>query len=119
MRFGEKDEFACTLTFYDECKSKEIEPNAATPKERIESLKSAHERGIKTWVSFEPVIEEEEVYNLLDKTYEFVDLYKVGKCSGYKSNVKDWELFTNTIIDKLKYYNKEFLIKDDLKKYIH
>lgn len=116
--YNSNDEFAVSLTYFDELKSKTIEPGASTPSERIEALKIAHSKGIKTWVSFEPVLEEEETYSLLDKTYKFVDFYKVGKCSGYKSDVKDWKVFTNEIIKRLKYYNKDFLIKDDLKKYI-
>lgn len=116
--YSDQDEFATTLTYIDENKSKKIEPNASAPAERIQALKAAHQKGIKTWVSFEPVLEEEEVYKLLDETYEFVDLYKVGKCSAYKSDVKDWEVFTNEIIRRLKKYNKKYMIKDDLKKYI-
>ena len=116
--YSKKDEFATTLTYFDEKKSIEIEPNASTPNERIDSLIRAHNKGIRTWVSFEPVLEEEETYTLLDKTYKFVDFYKVGKCSGYKSDVKDWKVFTNEIIRRLKFYGKDFIIKDDLKKYI-
>lgn len=116
--YSDQDEFATTLTYIDENKSKEIEPNASAPAERIQALKAAHQKGIKTWVSFEPVLEEEEVYKLLDETHEFVDLYKVGKCSAYKSDVEDWEVFTNEIIRRLKKYNKKYMIKDDLKKYI-
>ena len=113
------DAFAVTLTFQDKTKSLEWEPNAALPSERIESLKIAHSKGIETWVSFEPVIECEECFKLIDETYKFVDLYKIGKINHYKDAPKqDWEKFTKEVISKLKKLGKKYYIKDSLKKYI-
>jgi DNA repair photolyase len=51
-----KIKVGATLTLLDEKESLEYEPNAALPRERIEVLKKLHNEGIKTWVSFEPVI---------------------------------------------------------------
>lgn len=106
--------FACTLTFLDENRSKECEPEATPPKSRIQALQEAKKRGIETWVSFEPVLDEQSVYDLLDATWEFVDLYKVGKCSGDFSQVRDWSRFGRGIIEKLQQLQKKYYIKEDL-----
>lgn len=72
------DCFASTLTFLDADKSRKWEINAPLPASRIEALKTAHEKGIETWVSLEPVIEPQESLKIVEETHEFVDLYKVG-----------------------------------------
>jgi len=72
-------EYGATLVFTDESLRSEIEPFAARTQERIESLKKAHELGISTYVSLEPVWTAEQSLELVDMTYEFVDFFKVGK----------------------------------------
>ncbi|HIT62215.1 MAG TPA: hypothetical protein IAC38_02035 [Candidatus Caccovivens faecavium] len=57
--FGDRITVGATLTFLDDKKSKEWEPYASTPSERLETLKILHENGIKTFASFEPTIEPE------------------------------------------------------------
>jgi len=51
--YREGDRFGCTLTFVDPEKSREWEPGAALPENRIETLKKAHTQGLETWVSME------------------------------------------------------------------
>lgn len=108
-------EFGVTLTCSSERQSRKWEPNAALPHERINNLKAAHEAGIKTYVSFEPVLCPEEVYRLISDTYYFVDFYKVGKLN-YHPHAKtiDWPLFRENVIDILHAYDKDFMIKNDL-----
>jgi hypothetical protein len=82
--------WSATLTHDDPAVSLEWEPGAALPAERIEALRIAHTAGIKTWVSFEPVIDPESVCRLLDLPHGFVDFYKVGKLNYHpraKGNV--------------------------------
>jgi DNA repair photolyase len=113
------DAFATTLTFYDTGKSLFYEPQAATPAERISTIIAAKAAGIETWVSFEPVLNDEEVYKLLEITYPYVDLYKVGKVSRFKPDKEiDWNKFACTIVDKLEKMGKKYYIKDDLKKHL-
>jgi DNA repair photolyase len=113
------DAFATTLTFWDSEKSLHYEPQAATPEDRIRTIRTAKAKGIETWVSFEPMLNDEEVYKLLDVTHEYVDLYKVGKVSRFKPDKEiDWDRFAYTIVDKLEKYNKKYYIKDDLKKHL-
>lgn len=108
-------EYGVTLVFTDENLRSEIEPFAASTKERIEYLKKAHELGISTYVSLEPVWTAEQSLELVDMTYEFVDFFKVGKLNynRQQKNV-DWSKFRHDIMYKLKGYNKNFYVKKDL-----
>lgn len=106
-----------TLTLTEEKESLYYEPGAALPRERIEVLGILHREGIKTWVSFEPVIRPLITYQLLELSYPFVDQYKVGKMNYYKLNsIVDWKEFGNTITTKLINLKKDFYIKKDLYK---
>jgi DNA repair photolyase len=112
------DAFGMTLTFMDADWSRHYEPNASLPKDRIAALKAAHDKGIRTWVSFEPVLDAEQVYELFDATKGFVDCYKIGKVSNFPSRVKDWREFGETMVRRCLDAGKDFMIKDDLKKHL-
>lgn len=107
--------FGVTLTHDDPKISLEWESGASLPFERIEALRDAWTLGIETFVSFEPVIDPEAVYRLIETTYEFVDFYKVGKLNyhPFQKNI-DWPLFRKTVIKKLNQYDKPYMIKKDL-----
>ncbi len=115
--YKKTDDFAVTLTLLDEAQSLEWEPGAAVPKERIASLRKAKEKGIKTWVSFEPVLDPEQVYKLYELTEGFVDLYKIGKLNHYKNDT-DWRAFGLAMIEKCERDGKEYIIKDALAAYL-
>jgi DNA repair photolyase len=109
------DRFGVSLTFADPWDASKLEPHAAPTAERISSLRMAHEDGIKTWVSLEPVIDGGQTLALIRKTAGFVDEYKVGKVSGYKSRVKDWKRFGNQAVELLEKLGKRYTLKKDLK----
>ena len=112
------DEFATTLTFLDEQKSLQWEPKAALPMERIEVLRKAHELGIKTWVSLEPVIEPAESIEIIRQTHAFVDLFKVGKLNYHpRADEIDWYEFARDCKATLKQYGCQYYIKKDLRRY--
>lgn len=115
--YKKSDSYAVTLTLYDPVASLEWEPKAALPEDRIKSLRKAKEKGIHTWVSFEPVIDPEQVYKLYDKTKDFVDLYKIGKLNHYVNDT-DWREFGLKIIEMCERDGKEYMIKDALQKFI-
>lgn len=106
-----------TLTLVNNVDSLKWEPYASLPKHRVETLKKLKENGIKTWVSFEPVIDVKQTLQLIDVTHEFVDQYKVGKMNHYNSNI-DWRDFGLKAIEKLNSYGKKFYVKKDLAFYI-
>lgn len=118
--FGDQISVGCTLTFFDETKSKEWEPYASTPLDRLETLKILHEGGIKTFASFEPTIEPEESLKLIKKTLEdnSVDHYKIGKINNYKSTDKwqDWEKYLEDCVSLLRPSGKQVYYKFCLRK---
>jgi len=110
--------YAATLTTDDPEESLKWEPGAALPYDRIETLKAAKLAGISTWVSFEPVFNPDAVYRMIEQTYEFVDLYKVGKMNYHPiSKTIDWRQFRIKAESFLTSLNKDFYIKKDLAKY--
>lgn len=111
--------FSVTLTLDNPKLSQQWEPKAAPPEERIESLKIAHSMGIKTWVSFEPVIDPDAVYRMIEITHNFVDLYKVGKLN-YHPHAKeiDWRHFGLEVKSILNNLQKPYYIKKDLNEFL-
>jgi len=72
--------YATTLTCINLATEAQWEPYAASYKERIDALVEAHKRGIKTWVSMEPIIDPEQSLSLISITHALgcVDLYRIG-----------------------------------------
>lgn len=116
-----KDQFryGVSLTFASDIDSLKYEPNAAPTSERIEALKIIHEKGIRTWVSIEPAWSAIDTLEIIDRTHEFVDIYKIGKLNYHPhAEVVDWAQYTKTVLEKLKELDKEFYVKQDLRQYI-
>lgn len=111
------NEFGTSLTFTDDAKSLEWEPNAALPQERIDNLIAAKEKGISTWASIEPIVDPEQSLELIDLTHEFVDFYGVGKLNYNKkiSGIFNWKEVREKIIKKLKKYKKRYTLHKSLK----
>jgi DNA repair photolyase len=114
--YSPDDLFGCTLTFDNAADSIEREPGAALPADRIEALRIAHERGIKTWVSLEPVIIPEQTLHLIDLTHDFVDFYGVGRWNhDDEADEIDWRKFRADAETRLRKYKKDYTIKAALK----
>ena len=110
--------FSVTLTSDKAIESLSWELGAASPYDRVQSLRIAHDHGIKTWVSFEPVINPDAVIRLIKYTHNFVDLYKVGKLNyHHKAQTIDWQKFLFQVEVELDKYGKERYIKKDLEAY--
>lgn len=118
-KFGERIKVGSTLTFDNDNDSFEWEKGAANPEERIETLRILSENGIKTWVSFEPVVYPEQTLRLLEKVSKFVDHVKIGKINEYQGIDKkiDWNDFISKAVEICRRENLKFYIKKDLIKY--
>jgi DNA repair photolyase len=115
----DRDAFASTLTSLDDRFSRKWERDAALPADRIAALRKFHERGIFTWVSLEPTIDIESSLAIVDKTYDFVDLYKVGRVNYLAiTKTTDWRTYTLRMIDKLQSLGQAHYIKRDLQCYL-
>ncbi len=112
--------FGTTLTYWNEAKSKNHEPNAASPKDRICAIKEAKRAGIKTWVSMEPITSGEEAFELLYQSFEFVDLFKIGKMNHRKGiSEKELRHFLSNATETLDRHDKDYYIKLDTKPYLN
>jgi DNA repair photolyase len=113
--FGERIMVGSTMTFMDEQKSREWEPGASLPEERLETLKALHDAGIRTLASFEPVVEPTESLRIMERSLHdnSVDHYKVGKLNNYKGldNGIDWQEFLREVIAMLRPAGKQIYIK--------
>lgn len=115
--YSKQDNFATTLTFISDEKTKQWEPRAALFQDRLEAIKEAKKRGITTWVSLEPVLDVDEVLKIIQATQKYVDLYKIGKANYIKIEI-DWKDFVHKAINLCENLNKKYYIKIDLAKYI-
>ena len=118
--YGPNDAFATTLTLLDIVKSQLIEPNAAIPENRIRAIAIANSKGIKTWVSLEPVIDPAVSLNLIHVTHSFVDHYKIGKMNHTTEDLpyQTWRSFGTQAIKLCREYGVNYYIKADLAKYL-
>ena len=118
--YREGDSFATTLTFLDEARSREWEPRAATPDVRLQNLYLAHQAGIATWVSLEPVIDPHQTIAIIHATYQWTDHYKVGKLNARTEELKevergiDWTIFAYDVRKALHQVKRGYYIKRDL-----
>lgn len=113
------DAFASTLTSMNNSFSNKWERGAADATDRVDALKSHHDKGIFTWVSLEPTIDIHESLRIIEETHEFVDLFKVGR-ANYMAITKttDWEYYTHKVIDLMAKLNQKHYIKKDLQCYL-
>jgi len=109
--------YGATLVFRDDAEAKKREPGAAPTSERMHVLREAHNKGIRTWVSLEPVYHHEDTFALIEATRGYVDVYKVGKLNYRpEANEIDWRKFAVEVEEKLKSTGKEYYIKSDLRR---
>lgn len=111
-----RDWFGVTLTFTYDDETCKWEPKASTTLDRLVALKLAHNRGIHTWVSCEPVIDPIQTLNLIKSSELHVDMFKVGKWNHAKeANKIDWKQFGTDAEALLKSLGKSYVIKQDLR----
>ena len=107
-----------TLSFAKDATRKEWEPQASTVQSRLRILRKAHDMGIYTWVSMEPVIVPQEALEVIRKAHDYVDFWKIGKLNHNKEieSKIDWVKFRSDVIALLNLYECDYYIKEDLQK---
>lgn len=84
-------------------------------KARVDALAEAHNQGIKTWVSFEPVTNEREFFINLHLIAPIADKVKIGKLNYYQSDI-NWAEFGKKAEELCKSLNLDYYIKESLRK---
>lgn len=113
-----KIQLGVTVCFVDDNMRKEWEPYAAPVGDRFRVLQEAHEAGIYTWVSLEPVIDPSQALKVIQKAAPYVDFWKVGKLNHMKEVEKqvDWHQFHADVVALLENLRANYYIKEDLRK---
>ena len=86
------------------------------PEKRLADLRIAKEHGIKTWVSFEPVLDADRVLGCLEiaKYIDLFDKVKIGKLNYHPSGI-DWNKFGHEAEEICKKYGIDYYIKESLR----
>ena len=83
-------------------------------KSRVDALAEAYSKGIKTWVSFEPVTNERRFFIELHLVSLMVDKVKIGKLNYHPSDI-DWKFFGEKAEALCKSLGIDYYIKDGLR----
>lgn len=112
----DKGRFGTTLIFLNQKDADEWEPQAASISDRIEVIQKAHDKGISTWISVEPVIDPEQALRLIKELYPVVDHWKVGKINYHKEieDKVDWIGFRKNVRDLLESFGADYYLKKSL-----
>ncbi len=115
QEYNEKCRYGVTLTYASNLDSRRFEPGAAVTSERIAVLKEAHGRGIKNWVSLEPASNIEDVMDLVKRTKDFTDEYRIGKLNyDPRSKLINWKQFKKDVVEFCDQEGINYKLKMDL-----
>ena len=90
------------------------EPKAIMPFNRLLNLYKAKKHGIKTWVSFEPVVNTIDVLHCIKSHHTAMDKIKIGKLNYHPSHI-DWIRFGEEAESLCNELNIDYYIKDSLR----
>ena len=108
-----EDWYGVTISCYQDM-ADFAEPYALQPVLRLLDLKKAHERGINTWVSFEPVLDPEAVLDCIRGCAYFIDKVKIGKLNYHPSAI-NWAQFGRDAEAACREMGLDYYIKDSLR----
>lgn len=111
--------FGTSLSFATNIECERWEPKASTVGSRVWAIQNAKNKGIKTWVSVEPVINPKSALEVIRNLYNIVDFWKVGKINHNKEleSAVDWKKFLDDVLELKAKYNLNLYVKTDLAKY--
>ncbi len=113
------DEYGITLTV-GITNALKFEPGSAPPDERIQVLQQAKEAGLRTWVSFEPVLYPAETLKFIELVAPFTDIIRVGKLNHIPPPAPVmWGEFCWQALNLLKKLNATYYLKKDLTRHIN
>lgn len=94
--------------------AKAAEPFAASPSRRMADLEVAKLNGIRTWVSFEPVVEPDDVMECISGCSYFIDKAYIGKLNYWPSDIQ-WKQFGQDVEELCRKMDLDYCIKDSLR----
>ena len=110
-----KTRFGSTIVLMDQTDADHWEPNAASIKDRIKAIRTAHKKGIRTWVSLEPVIDPAQAIEIVRELHPIVGHWKIGKLNYCKeAHDVDWRRFRTEITELLDSFGADYYLKNSL-----
>lgn len=85
------------------------------PSDRLVDIMHAHQQGIKTWVSFEPVVDADRVLECIENCDYIFDKVKIGKLNYWPSDI-NWAEFGKKAEGLCRSLGLEYYIKESLRK---
>lgn len=74
------------------------EPGASSNDERIWAMQVLHQAGVPTWASIEPILDPQRSLDMVARTIECCDHYKIGILSGKKAySPQDIRMFVDAV----------------------
>jgi len=115
--YREGDTYAASIVFSRH--EREWEPHTACVAVRWVSLMRARDRGIRTWVSVEPVIYPDQALEVIRHAVGRADAVKIGKLN-YHPHSKSirWDKFGADLAETLEEVELPYLVKDSLAEYM-
>ncbi len=110
----ENDWYGITISC-DTGKQLVAEPKTLNPLARLIVLSEAKANGIKTWVSFEPVIDDKVVLHCIREYHPLFDKVKIGKLNYHPSEI-NWKQFGAEAESLCRSLGIDYYIKDSLRK---
>lgn len=108
------DWYGITLSGMNVPQCRHYEPGAEGPNTRLAALIQAHNRGVKTWVSFEPVLDDESVLTTISLYFQYFDKVKIGKLNYHPSDI-NWAEFGREAEAVCETLGIDYYIKDSLR----
>ena len=107
-------QFGTTMSCYDPKIQERWEPFAPSSHSRGLALNLAHDEGIQTWVSMEPVYDAESALDIIQVMHKDVDFWKIGKMNHRKLDI-DWPKFRKDAVKLLDSLGAKYYIKKELR----
>jgi len=107
--------FGTTLIFTRQADAQKWEPAAASIAERIRTIRTARQKGIRTWVSLEPGIDAKQALSLIKELHPIVGQWNIGKLNYRRPDrAVDWMAFREEVRELLDSLGAEYCMKKSL-----
>jgi len=106
--------FGTTLSCMNDEITKQWEPNAALASSRLFTIARAADKGIKTWVSMEPVYNTKQALSVIKCAKHCVDFWKIGKMN-HRNLPINWAKFRFDVTNLLEEIGAKYYIKKELR----
>lgn len=111
-----RNEIGITLTTTYSALADSWEPGADSPIHRVDLLRQAREAGLRTWISFEPVLWPSETLASIEFAGEFADKVYVGKLNHMAPPAPvNWPAFRDQAEELCRELGVNYEIKKDLR----